>query len=333
MKETDHHEQGNSQKKQLAIPSTPLKVVDQGSGRNVAVSTKKLSRYQLFRRLLSFISPDLPRIAVGLLALTVNSITNLSFPWILGRALDNAATENLQEFLLNSAGFFLAGSVASWIRIYCLGTATENISNRLKSLLFKSILFQEMEYYETTPLGEVVSLLENDIQASSELFTEKIAGGLRSFNSAVNGSFILYNTSPYLCGVTLSVVPVVGIAAMTLSRYSRRLTNQLRELHSAIYSYSLERYQNISTVRLNNRESFEIEKFSQKLEESKDCSTKRHHTYGLFMSFVNLSTNCSLIAVLRVGGGMIARGELTVGQLTSFAIQVSFMHCSSVLLF
>jgi ABC-type multidrug transport system fused ATPase/permease subunit len=287
----------------------------------VAVA-KKQSRYELFKRLLKFIKPEMPRITIGLIALIVNSITNLSFPWLIGKALDTAASESFSTFLKNSAGVFFAGSLASWIRIYCLGTATESIANRLKFRLFQSILYQDMDFYESTPLGEIVSLLDNDIQSASELFTEKIAGGLRSTNSAVNGSVLLYRTSPLLCGVSLSVVPVVGIAAMTLSRYSRVLTNRLRDMHSKIHSYSLERYQNISTVRLNNRETYEMEKFSSMLSESGSCSNKRHNVYGSFMSFVNLSTNCSLIAVLRVGGAMIARGELSMGDLTAFAIQV-----------
>ena len=40
------------------------------------------------------------------------------------------------------------------------------------------------------------------------------------------------------------------------------------------------------------------------------------------MSFLGLSTNISLMAVLNVGGGLIATGELTAGSLTQFAIQV-----------
>jgi len=289
------------------------------------VKKVKLSRFQLFKRLLSFISPEAPRIAVGLTALVVNSVTNLSFPWIIGQVVDSAGKENFLEFLTSSAGFFFAGSIASWVRVYCLGTATENIANRLKSQLFESILQQEMEYYESTPLGEIVSLLEHDIQSSAELVTEKIAAALRSLNSALNGSFLLYRTSPRLCGVSLSVIPVVGVAAMTLSRYSRKLSNQLRALQSSTHSYSLERYQNISTVRLNNREKFEIEKFNKMLAESQTCSRRRYNAHGSFMSFLNLSTNASLTAVLWVGGSMIAKKEMTVGSLTSFALQSGFV--------
>lgn len=289
-----------------------------------AQGASKGKRMAVLKRLLGLAAPEYPKIALGLLALIVNSVTNLSFPWIIGRALDQAEAEELKTFILGSAGYFLAGSVASWLRVYCLGTATENIANTLRQKLFDSFLVQDMEFYEKTQLGEIVSLLETDVQLSAELLTDKTANGLRSANSSFNGSYLLYSTSPKLTAVTLSIVPLVGVGAMTLSRYSRNIANKLRGIQSDILSYSMERVRNISTVRLNNRETYEQEKFAGMLVESKQYCQKRYNAHGSFMSFVNLSTNCALLAVLRVGGSMIAKNEITVGTLTSFAIQVSY---------
>jgi ABC-type multidrug transport system fused ATPase/permease subunit len=120
-------------------------------------------------------------------------------------------------------------------------------------------------------------------------------------------------------------VPFIGIGAMTLSRYSRKFATHLRDLQSNLLSYSLERVRNLSTVRLNNREVYEKERFEALLQESSRYSHQRFNAHGSFMSFINLSTNGALIAVLRVGGGLIAKGDLTVGSLTSFAIQSSFV--------
>ncbi len=69
-----------------------------------------------------------------------------------------------------------------------------------------------------------------DVADSAEVFTERIAAGLRSLNSALNGSLLLYWTSPKLCMVSLSVVPIVGVGAMSLAKYSRRFNDTLIEL-------------------------------------------------------------------------------------------------------
>eukprot|EP01031_Cornospumella_fuschlensis_P028405 gene28405-34292_t len=307
------------------------------------VPAAKKSRSQTFYRLLSYAKPDSLRISLGLSALVVNSITNLSFPWLIGQALDHAHIEDVQSFLVKSGGFFLLGSLASWLRVYCLGSALENIIQRIRLDLFDSLLYQDLEYYESSRTGEVVklldedvnaaaelltekiALLDEDVNAAAELLTEKIAAGLRSLNSSLNGSILLYRTSPKLTAVTLSVVPLIGVGAMTLARYARALNNSLRNAHSKLLSHSLDRVRCITTVRVNMKEQYERDKFREMLRDVEKVGGKKHHVQGVFMSFLNISTNLSLAMVLRVGGAMVSRGEVTVGTLTSFALQSAFV--------
>lgn len=292
------------------------------------VEARKVSRYQTFKRLVAFAHEDMIRITLGMLALGVNSITNLSFPWILGMALDNiqAGAGNM-KFLLSSIAFFTVGSVASWVRVYCLGTATDSIANKLRNALFNSFMDKNIDFFQSNKNGELITILEKDVQETSEILTEKVASGLRSLNSAVNGSALLYITSPKLCAVSLSVVPFVGVGAMMLSKYSRLLTEKLRGITSNSASYALERFNSFSTIRLNNRQQYEKGKFSTFSKEVQSVSSKRHFAYGSFMSFINMATNVSMLAVLRVGGDMISKNEITAGALSRFAIQV----CSFIL--
>lgn len=287
------------------------------------VDVKKVSRYQTFKRLIAFAHEDLLRIALGLVALGINSVTNLSFPWILGMALDNiqAGAGNV-KFMLSSIAFFAVGSVASWVRVYCLGTATDSIANKLRNALFNSFMDKNIDFFQSNKNGELITILEKDVQETSEILTEKLASGLRSLNSSVNGSALLYITSPKLCAVSLSVVPFVGVGAMMLSKYSRLLTEKLRGINSNSASYALERFNSFSTIRLNNRQQYEKGKFSAFASDVKTVSTKRHFAYGSFMSFINMATNVSMIAVLRVGGDMMSKKQITAGALSRFAIQV-----------
>lgn len=125
--------------------------------------------------------------------------------------------------------------------------------------------------------------------------------------------------------VSLSVVPIAGIGSMTLMRYSRRLANDLRSIHARILSYGLERVRCISTVRLNHREEYEKTQFNE-LQKSTDAITvSKYSVEGLFMSFLSLSANLSLAAMLRVAGTLIASGEISTGALMTFLLQTGFV--------
>lgn len=135
----------------------------------------------------------------------------------------------------------------------------------------------------------------------------------------------MYYTSPRLCAVSLAIVPLVGIGAMIMSKFSRKVQNQLRDFQSETMSFVLERFAGITTVKLNSREKTEKDAYAIRTDNGFGLSRKSHFGQGAFISFIGLSTNVSLMAVLYVGGGLIATGEMTPGSLTQFAMQSAFV--------
>ena len=158
------------------------------------------------------------------------------------------------------------------------------------------------------------TILEKDVPLAAETLTDKLAAGLRSLNSSINGSIMLFNTSPDLCGVTLTIVPLVGIAAMTLRKFTKRLQERSRELQGTVLTFALERYRRIATVRLNGQQEKEKESYGDYVDESCTLADSAFMAQGSFMSFLNMMTNVSLIAVLYCGGKLIAKKKLTAGK-------------------
>lgn len=85
---------------------------------------------------------------------------------------------------------------------------------------------KDISFYQSVDpslqIGELMTVFEKDITESAELLTDRLANGLRSLNSSVNGSIVLYSTSPRLCALSLCMVPLIGVGAMSLSRRSKR---------------------------------------------------------------------------------------------------------------
>jgi ABC-type multidrug transport system fused ATPase/permease subunit len=95
-------------------------------------------RKKAMRRLIQLAKPEYPYIFVSLCGLVANSATTLSFPYLLGRAVDHFSTREKPDdrFLYVAGGVFAVGSAASWVRVYYMGVATERIAGRLRKMLF-----------------------------------------------------------------------------------------------------------------------------------------------------------------------------------------------------
>ena len=281
-----------------------------------------------FNRLLAFCRPEVTQILVGFSALAVNAATNLSFPWILGEAVDQSRIQDSEQhmyFLVGTAGIFIVASAASFVRVYCLSSATESISARFKKVVFGSLIEKNMDFFDQNRKGQLITILDKDVALASEVLTDKLAAGLRSLNSSINGSILLFSISPYLFSISIGILPLVGIVAMKISKYSKKMSEKARALEASILSFAVERFSSMTTIRLNCRERFEVTRYGSQLDDYNGAASGSFLARSSLMSFINFSTNMSLCVVLYVGGNMLKSGKLTPGALTKFALQSAFV--------
>ncbi len=291
------------------------------------VDKPKPKRGVLWKRLWKLASPELGHIALGLSALGVNAFTNMSYPTLLGRAVDHFSNENTADsnFIPYASGIIAAGTVASWVRVYCLGVSKDRLSSRLRQLLFNSLVSKDISYFDANKTGELLTVLEDDVDKAAEAVTDNVFAGLRSINSAFVGSIYLFYKNARLSIVTLCIVPVVGVSAMALRKFVSYVQEKSRLMKSDIKNYAIERFSCMSTVKLNSREYTEMEKFSEYNSECLELSSGGHMANGMFNAFLNVATNVSLGGVLLFGGRMLASGEMTSGDLTAFVSRAVFV--------
>jgi ABC-type multidrug transport system fused ATPase/permease subunit len=294
-------------------------IFDQDADTSTRLSILSLCRTELFN------------LSVGLSALILNSYTNVLFPSILGAAVDqlNLYHYNDPGFIrlaANSTALFLLGGLSSLIRTWSIGSAYERIRYRIQYLLFHAYLNKDLSTQQSdASSAEFIALVDKDSKAAAELCTEKLAFGIRSINSSIYGSILLYRISPTLCLASLTVLPILGIGAMTLSRRLKRLEENLRQVENQSLDFALERISQLRTVRINQKAGVEKHKYLSYLTSSIKFAHATHFSKGIFMGFINFSTNLSLFAVLTVGGRLIANHEISTGKLVQFSIQSIFV--------
>ena len=297
------------------------------------VSKKETVSYKeiwpVVKRLSKYIENDWYLIALGILSQIGNSATTLSFPWLIGLAQDKAgkghSLAQFKNFILGGSAVLLVATFSSWLRIYSCGNATDRIASRLKKALYGHYLDQDIQYFNESKSGEILTVLDKDVAEASELCSEQVISLMRAFNSSINGSILLFISSPKLCGITLACVPVIGAGGMLMYIRNAKKKARMREIETSTLNYVVERIHNISTVRLNGKEHLEREKYSRLLDNKLSIARSVHSGQGALMSFTNFTGNLCLGVLLAVGGSMVGRGEITAGDLSKFAMQSAFV--------
>lgn len=165
----------------------------------------------------------------------------------------------------------------------------------------------------------IASILTEDVQKVSQTLTTTVANVLRSASSVVFSTYHMLCLNPSLLCVAVTVVPVVGAAAVLLRKRMQRVSLQQRKAADVAASFVQERLTHIAMVRHCHRATDETANYSTLLDESWHLSQRSARQSGLFMGFCFSATASALLLVVHQGSRAVHDQRMTGGQLTTFS--------------
>lgn len=115
-------------------------------------------------------------------------------------------------------------------------------------------------------------------------------------------------------------MPFLYIGLNFYGAFLRKLSKQARIGDSEAGGIAGESLSNIRTVRSFAAEDRELQRFALSLEDS--CRKNSHLGFhiGLFQGITNASIGGMILTILYYGGNLVAKGEITGGQLMTYMV-------------
>lgn len=124
----------------------------------------------------------------------------------------------------------------------------EKIGMNLRQDLFKSIIMQDITFFDKNRSGEIVSRLTSDIQDFKSTFKTCISQGLRSTTQILGCVVSVIVISPELTAAMVFSVPTVIFIGTLLGRSLRQLSIKAQDQIAKSTAVCEEAIQNIRTV-------------------------------------------------------------------------------------
>ncbi|XP_013117064.2 ATP-binding cassette sub-family B member 10, mitochondrial [Stomoxys calcitrans] len=274
--------------------------------------------------------------AIG--CLIISSTITMSVPFVLGKILDiifdkdgdkaKQALDKLKHFSLILCGVFLIGGLANFGRIYLFNSASLRIVRDLRSKLYRSMLNQEVGWFDKKGTGELVNRLATDTYLVGNSLSQNLSDGLRSTVMVLAGTTMMIYTSPQLALISTCVVPCVAGIAIVYGRYVRKITRALLDKLADISKSAEERLGNVKTVKTFSKEEMECKTYDNLLGEALTLGYKETMARALFFGATGMSGNIIIISVLYYGGNLVIQDALSIGALTSFILYAGYSAIS-----
>jgi ATP-binding cassette, subfamily B, bacterial len=276
-------------------------------------------------KIFEFVRPYRWQFVFGLVLLSLSSAIFMIILASMGLMLDIAQGKpndlNLSLIEIGTLLIVLLAfqGVVSYVRVMLFAQISEKGTADIRKALYQKIISLPIVFFEKTRVGELLSRLTNDVEKLYNTFYFVLAEFFRQIVLLIGGVVFLAWQTPKLAGVMLLTFPIIVIGALIFGRRIRKLSSQRQSILAESNTILDETLQSIQAVKAFGNEMFEVGRYRKKNDTVVGISMKYASGRALFAVFIITVLFGALFFVIWMGMRMVESGEVTAGQLVSFA--------------
>ncbi|HZD00523.1 MAG TPA: ABC transporter ATP-binding protein [Actinomycetes bacterium] len=263
-------------------------------------------------------------VALGSLAVLTQSAAGLAMPYLVKVAIDQGVVPRRLEVLNRVAVAYvvLAGvqMLAGRLEILTVAAVGQRVLFAVRSKLFGHLQTLSLDFYERERTGRVVARMTNDIDAMSDLVTDGLVTFITSVITLAGIAVILVLLDWQLALATLTVAPLLALAATRFRRRSAAAWRRVRETASVVTVQLQEALSGVRAIQAFRRERTTAERFAGATGAERRAHQRTIALASLFFPGVEFAGTLASVIVLGVGGRQVLAGGLEIGTLAAFLL-------------
>ncbi|MGC8875919.1 ABC transporter ATP-binding protein [Thermus sp.] len=276
-------------------------------------------RSALLYRLLPYLSPYRGRYLLGVLAGLASIFFFVLGPYFLRLAVDAVGRGGPYG---RYALYLLLAASASALLSYAMRrlsvVASRLVEYDLRRDLFHHLLRLDRSFYQGTRVGNLMNRLNTDLSAVREMVGPGIMMGSRLSFLVLLAFGSMYAVNARLAFYLTLILPVIALFVFYLLRLVDRRYREAQEAFDQISTLAQEAFSGIRVVKGYALEGRMLSRFQDLNRVYVEKSLALARVEGPMQALLGFLMGFAFLAVLWVGGGMVVRGEMTVGQLVQF---------------
>jgi ATP-binding cassette subfamily B protein len=261
---------------------------------------------------------------VGAVFVVFSTLTALVYPKVIQLILDDAIggghIEKLKDLSLMMVGILLVEAVATAGRDFCFGIGAEHVGARLRTLVFHTLLRQDIQFFDSRDTGEITTRLWADVPPLEHALGEELAETLKNVVLVVGGTALLFYTSARLTLLMLLGLPPIALASSWLGRRVKSMASDVQTAHGEAGAAATEVLAGVRTVRAFAQEPAERARFEQQLDRALAYATRKVKARAALSGVSVLAGEFAALLAIWVGGRLIVQGRMTTGTMVAFVL-------------
>jgi ATP-binding cassette subfamily B protein len=180
----------------------------------------------------------------------------------------------------------------------------------LRGVVFAHIQRLHIGFFDTMPVGRLVTRATNDVESVAEMFNAGIVAMVRDVIKMVAIATVLFVYEPRMALLTFTIVPIVAVCLVVFRLKVREAFRAVRVRIARINAYLQENVSGMKVVQLFGREARNYRDFDGMNADHRDAWLQSIRYDAALFSAVELASNLTIAVVIWQASGMAAAGTI-----------------------
>ena len=292
-----------------------------------------------FKGTLVRLSKYLKPYRVGLVVVAIAAITSVIFSIISPKIMAKITDELIRPILELVGGnptpspidfsyiwnivviliaLYVLSAAFSYLQQFIMAGVSQKVVYDLRRDIDEKLARLPLKFFDSHTHGELLSRFTNDVDNISATLQQSITQVITSVTTVVGVLIMMLTISPLLTLISIIVIPLSGILMMMVVKRSQKYFIGQQKKLGELNGHIEEMYTGHNVVKAFGHEKKAIDEFDEVNEGLYNVGWRAQFLSGLVMPIINFIGNLGYVLVAVVGGVLVTKGRITVGDIQAF---------------
>lgn len=291
----------------------------------------KLIKSNSLKKVLHYAKPYQNRFNWVIVWAVLLSIFAAARPYLLKQTVDEYIKPEdkygLLVYIVIMAVVLLLEVLAQFYFTYWANWLGQDIIRDLRDKLFHHITSFKMKYFDTEPVGKLVTRSVSDIESIASIFSQGLFMIVSDVLKMIVILAIMFFMNWKLSLIVLLAMPILIFATDIFQKKMKVAFNDVRNEVANLNTFVQERLTGMKIVQLFHREKIELEKFKEINQKHNVAWLKNILYNSIFFPIADIVSSLTLGAIVYYAGISILNGSnhSTIGDLFAYTMLINML--------
>jgi ATP-binding cassette subfamily B multidrug efflux pump len=280
-------------------------------------------------KILRFLKPFRPQIALVLVLVFLQSLANLYLPTLMADIVDTGIVHKDTNYIVRVGGVMLAitigGAICAIAASYFASRTAMGFARILRGKLFSHVEGFSLHEFDAVSTASLITRTTNDTTQVQQVLILILQMLVSAPLMAIGGIILAVRQDATLSLILVVIVPIVALVFYLIMRRAIPLFQVIQKKIDRLNLVLDEGLTGVRVIRAFDRSDYERQRFDRANLDLTDTAITVNRIVAVLFPAMLLILNLSTLAIFWFGSIRISNGDMQVGSLIAFIQYATFI--------